>query len=227
MEAVLESSDIYEALKCSGRSEGVIKPGDKTERFAFSASLFKYDEKRYEALKKLIFEDSDVIKPVLVVKDKGKTVVIGGWHRVLAAKELDIPCPAVFCEGLSEAQMENAAISLNLSGRQMRPKERREIAIALYKQRGWGYGRISKAIGDNNKSNVQRWITKYKMMRGEGNMSDSDGETEIDRICRALDGGRKKMLAFFGVLRLFGERVSEADAGRLRETVRSLQEAYR
>jgi hypothetical protein len=54
--------------------------------------------------------------------------------------------------------MENAALRLNLSGRKMRPKERREIASALYGQCGWGYGRISRAIGDNNKSRVQQQI---------------------------------------------------------------------
>jgi hypothetical protein len=192
MEPEASGDDIYEALNLSGRYDGVIKPGDKTERFAFSASLFKYDEKSYEALKKLISEDGGVIKPVLTVKDKRKTVIIDGWHRILVAKELDIPCPAVFCEGLTESQIENAALSLNLSGRRMRLKERRGIAIALYEQRVWGYGRISKTIGDNNKSNVQRWVTKHKMMQGEGAMSGGDGETEFDMICGILGRGFKK-----------------------------------
>jgi hypothetical protein len=220
-----DSGDIYEALKLSGRSEGVINPDDKTERFAFSASLFKYDEESYEALKHLISEDGGVLKPVLAVKTKRKVLVIDGWHRVLASKELNIPCPAVFCEGLTESQMENAALSLNLSGRKMRPKERREIAIALYEQCGWGYGRISKAIGDSNKSNVQRWIAKYKMSRGEGAMSGGDGEREIDRICGTFERGLKKMLAYFAMLRLLGERVSETDLDKLRGTVQSLLEA--
>jgi ParB-like chromosome segregation protein Spo0J len=138
MEAEADSGDIYESLKRSKKSEGVINPGDKVERYAFATSLFKYDEKSYNALKQLISEDGGVLKPVLAVKTKGTILIIDGWHRVLASRELNIPCPAVFCEGLTASQMENAALSLNLSGRKMRPKERREIAIALYEQFGWG-----------------------------------------------------------------------------------------
>jgi ParB-like chromosome segregation protein Spo0J len=97
METKLDSDDIYEALKSTDRTYGVITPGDNVARFAFAASLFKYDEKRYEALKRLISEDGGVIKPVLAVKKDGTVLVIDGWHRILASKELGVPCPAVFC----------------------------------------------------------------------------------------------------------------------------------
>jgi hypothetical protein len=86
-----------------------------------------------------------------------------------------------------------AGIPADLDGRKMGPKERRGIAIALYEQYGWGYGRIGKAIGDNNKSNVQRWITVYKKQQGDGDISGGgDGETEVDMICGVLERGLKK-----------------------------------
>jgi hypothetical protein len=83
--------------------------------------------------------------------------------------------------------MENAALSLNLSGRKMRPKDRREITIALYEQCGWGYGRISRAIGDNNKSNVQRWITTHKMKLFE---------MYRHKVCRAFAASERRDTKF-------------------------------
>jgi hypothetical protein len=224
MEAKPDSGDEYEALKRADMSEGAINPDDNVERYSFAASLFKYEEKRYEALKQLISEDGGVIKPVFAVKTKGKILVIDGWHRVLASKELDIPCPAAFYKGLSDAQMENAALNLNLSGRKMRAKDRREIAIALYEQYKWGYGRISRAIGDKNKTNVQRWITEYKKQQEGGSAaSDVEGETEIDKTYRVFERGLKKIRSFFGASRLLGVRVGESDMDKLREIVQSLQ----
>jgi hypothetical protein len=222
METVLENNDFYEALKRADKSEGVINPGDKTERFPFAASLFKYDEKSYEALKQLISEDGGVIKPVFAVKTKGTVLVIDGWHRVLASKELDIPCPAVFYKGLSEAQMENAALNLNLSGRKMKPKERREIAITLYEQYRWGYGRISRAIGDNNKSSVQAWITTYKKKQGESVGAVNDGEMEIGRISELLRRALKRLQGYYDVSRFMGVPVSENNTEKLKEIVMSL-----
>jgi hypothetical protein len=119
----------------------------------------------------------------------------------------------------------NSAISLNLCGRNIRPKDRREIAVALYEQYQWGYGCISRAIGDNNKSSVQWWITEYKRKKGEDSASgDDDRETEIGRICGTFKRGIKKIQAFYGVSRLLGAGISEADADELREIVRSLRE---
>jgi hypothetical protein len=48
----------------------------------------------------------------------------------------------------------------------MKPKERREIAIALYGQCRWAYRCISKAIGDNNKTNVQAMMTVGPRLTG-------------------------------------------------------------
>jgi hypothetical protein len=39
MEAEHDSGGIYEALKLSGRAEGVINPGDNMGRFSFDVSL--------------------------------------------------------------------------------------------------------------------------------------------------------------------------------------------
>jgi hypothetical protein len=61
-------------------------------------------------------------------------------------------------------------------------------------------------------------------MQGEGAMSGGDGEREIDRICGTFEKVLKKMLAYFAVLRLLGERVSEADLDKLRETAQSVLE---
>jgi transposase-like protein len=118
--------------------------------------------------------------------------------------------------------MENSAISLNLSGRKMRPKERKEIAISLYEQYRWGYGRISRAIGDNNKSNVQRWIIEYKRKKGELPGIES-GEREVDKICGILRKNLKRLRVFYDVSQFMGENISGVDVDELWEISQSLQ----
>ncbi len=126
----------------------------------------------------------DQLPPVSVFLVANDYWLVDGWHRIGAAKNLELTEIEVLVVGEgSLIEAEDYADSANLShGIPLTPKQRRLVAVRFAKRHPeWSFVRISQAMNCSDKT-IKAWLAKEASSEySEGNNSNQKKASQSDR----------------------------------------------
>jgi len=159
-------------------------PNDYAEKYDVGFKFPSLNEKGKKKLKFKIETGGKPITPVAVMRSTTRGyVIIDGWERYQIAKELQMGCPANLYEGISPEQVQDIFLSENLSKRQMKRKDKKELGFNLRQYASLNNADIARLLGVTP-STVSKWFNPKERPNTVEGMAKL--RLEIDKIQREI-----------------------------------------